>query len=138
MALKFYPRAGEMFMCNLSEFKAPEMDKVRPVIVISPRLPYRSEIVTLVPISLTPPRHDLPFCYRLSKNYNPNEPDDLPCWAKCDMLLNLCRDRLTCFKIGRRKYYNPRLTEVDFEGVRRGVLHGLGMGSLISLPAEAI
>ena len=76
-------------MCDFSGFREPEMVKPRPVIVISPRLPHRSDIVAIVPISLTEPRHTLPFCFRLSKNYHPDESDDLPCWAKADMLLNL-------------------------------------------------
>ncbi len=61
MPIPFYPRAGQMFMCDFTDFREPEMTKVRPVIVISPKLPYRSEIVTIVPISLTAPRHALPL-----------------------------------------------------------------------------
>lgn len=76
-------------MCDFSGFADPEMVKPRPVVVISPKLPYRGGIVAIVPISLTPPTHDLPFCYRLSRNYHPLESDELPCWAKADMLLNL-------------------------------------------------
>jgi len=89
MPLGFYPRAGQIFVCEFSGFRVPEMVKPRPIIVISPRLPYRSEIVAIVPISTTPPRHNLPFCYRLSKNYHPEAPDELPCWAKADMLMNV-------------------------------------------------
>jgi uncharacterized protein YifN (PemK superfamily) len=67
MTLLFYPRAGQVFVCDFNGFREPEMVKPRPVIVVSPRLPYRSEIAAIVPISLTAPQHDLPFCYRLSK-----------------------------------------------------------------------
>lgn len=107
------------------------MVKVRPVIVISPKLPYRSEIVTVVPISTTAPKHSLPFAVQLSKNYHPDEPDDLPCWAKCDMLMNIGKWRLNGFKVGRRKWELPCATGDDLEAVRRGVLHGLGLGYLI-------
>lgn len=109
----------------------PEMVKPRPVIVVSPRLPHRSEIVAVVPISLTAPIHNLPFCVQLSKNYHPNEEDDLPCWAKCDMLMNLGLWRLDGFKVGRRKYVNPQATPEDLSAVKAGVLHGLGQGHLI-------
>ena len=61
MPISFHPRAGQMFMCDFTGFQPPEMVKVRPVVVISPKLPFRAEIVTIVPISLTAPRHDLPF-----------------------------------------------------------------------------
>ena len=56
-----------------------------PAMVISPRLPHRKDIVTIVPISLTAPVHKLPFTVRLSRNDHPQEPDEQPCWAKCDM-----------------------------------------------------
>lgn len=118
-------------MCDFQGFKVPEMVKVRPVMVVSPRLPYRSDIVAVVPISLTAPIHDLPFCVRLSKNYHPNEDDDLPCWAKCDMVMNLGLWRLDGFKVGRRKYETPQATADDLRIVKEGVLHGLGQGHLI-------
>lgn len=130
MALNCFPRAGQIFVCDFSGFKEPEMVKPRPVIVVSPRLPYRSEIATIVPISTTEPRHDLPFCYRLSKNYHPEEPDSVPCWAKADMVMNLGTYRLSAFKIGRRKYAYPTLTPEDLAAVRRAVLCGLGLDSI--------
>jgi mRNA interferase MazF len=103
------------------------MVKPRPVIVVSPKLPYRSDIVALVPISLTAPKHKLPFCFRLSKNYHPDEPDDLPCWAKADMSMNLGTYRLSAFKVGRRQYVYPTLNQEDLAGVRRAVLCGLSL-----------
>ena len=107
------------------------MVKIRPVIVLSPKLPYRSEIVTIVPVSLTEPRHELPFVVKLSKNYHPEEEDGLDCWAKCDMVTNLALHRLKSFKIDRRKYYTPQLTGEDLSAVKEGVIHGLGMKSLL-------
>jgi mRNA interferase MazF len=127
MSLKYFPRAGQIFICDFSGFVTPEMTKVRPVVVISPRLPYRSEIVAIVPLSTTEPFHALPFCYRLSRNYNPAEQEDLPCWAKADMVMNLSLSRLSGFKTGRRQYVFPALDEVDLDGVRRAVLCGLGL-----------
>jgi mRNA interferase MazF len=134
MALLFHPRAGQVFMCDFSGFKEPEMIKPRPAIVGSPKLPYRSGIVAVVPISLTEPKHNLPFCFRLSKNYHPEEPDGLPCWAKADMVMNLGIYRLSGFKIGRRKYVYPTLTTDDLFGVRRAVLCGLGLDRVENKP----
>jgi hypothetical protein len=37
----------------LAVLEEPEMVKPQPVIIISPRLPYRSEIVAIVPVSTT-------------------------------------------------------------------------------------
>ena len=132
MPIQFYPRAGQILICDFSGFKEPEMVKPRPVIIVSPKLPYRSEIATVVPISTTPARHDLPFVVKLSKNYHPLEADDFPCWAKCDMVMNIALWRLKGFKIGRRKWELPQATAEDLQAVRAGVLHGFGMGHLIN------
>ncbi len=130
MSLNFYPRAGQVVMCDFTGFSVPEMVKPRPVVVISPRLPHRSEIVAIVPISLTEPQHATLYKVRLSKNYHPQEQDDLPCWAACDMVMNLGLYRLTGFKIGRRKWAWPQMSGDDLLAVRRGVLKGLGLDRL--------
>jgi mRNA interferase MazF len=131
MALLFYPRAGQVFVGDFSDLKEPEMTKVRPVVVISPRLPYRSNLVAIVPISLTAPKHNLPFCFKLSRNYHPNEVDTLDSWAKCDMVMNVSLRRLSAFKVGRRRYTFPELSPEDLLGVRLAVLAGLGLDKLI-------
>lgn len=135
MPLNFYPRAGQVLVADFSDLKEPEICKVRPVVVTSPRLPHRSELVTIVPISLTGPKHDLPFVVRLSKNYHPDEDDALPCWAKCDLIMNISISRLNGFKIGRRKWATPLMDGNDLAAVRIGMLHGLGMGHLLK-PGE--
>ena len=101
------------------------------MIVISPKLPYRSALVAVVPISLTAPRHNLPYCYKLSKNYHPQEADDLDCWAKADMVMNIATRRLSAFKIGRRQYAYPTLSAEDLLGVRKAVQAGLGLDKLL-------
>lgn len=125
MPINFHPRAGQILTCDFRGFKEPEMVKVRPVMVVSPRLPYRSGLAAVVPISLTAPTHNLPFVVRLSKNYHPKEDDGLPCWAKCDLLLNIGLWRLEGFKIDRRKWATPKATPEDLAAVRAGVLAGL-------------
>ena len=131
MPLKFHPRAGEVLVCKFDGFTVPEMVKPRPVVVISPRLPNRSGLVTVVPLSTTAPNHTYPYVFRLSKNYHPAGPIDLPTWAKADMLLNLSLTRLDGFKVGRRQWVIPRMEQEDLDGVRLAVLHGLGFGALI-------
>ncbi|MBC2836833.1 type II toxin-antitoxin system PemK/MazF family toxin [Paragemmobacter straminiformis] len=126
MKLNFHPRAGQVLMCDFRGFEVPEMVKVRPVVVVSPRLPYREHIVAIVPLSLTAPQRTYPFTVRLSKNYNPLETEDLPVWAKCDMLMNIGLHRLKGFKVDRRKWLTPQTTGDDLAAVRAGVLAALG------------
>ena len=127
MALNFFPRAGQIFVGDFSDLKAPEITKKRPVIVVSPKLPYRSQLVAIVPISTTAPLHDLPFVYQLSKNYTPWGEPELVSWAKCDLVMNVAMARLSAFKVDRRKYVYPTLSPEDLAGVRRAVLTGLGL-----------
>lgn len=127
MAINFHPRAGQVLVGDFSDLTEPEICKVRPVIVISPRLPFRSGLVAVVPISLTPPRHDVAYVCRLSRNYHPDSPDDLPCYAMCDLVMNIALRRLNGFKIGRRKWATPLLTGDDLKAVRRAVAAGLGL-----------
>lgn len=94
MPIQFYPRAGQILLCDFSGFEPPEMVKKRPVVIISPRLPDRAEIVTVVPISTTPPRRPVPYAVALSRNYHPASDDAVPSWAKCDMVMNIGRHRL--------------------------------------------
>jgi len=116
-----------VFVGDFTDLRAPEITKKRPVIVISPKLPYRSELVTIVPISTTAPRHELPFVFRLSRNYAPWGAEDVASWAKCDLVMNVSLHRLHAFKVDRRKYVYPTLSPEDLAGVRQAVLAGLGL-----------
>ncbi|MBF9044504.1 hypothetical protein HKCCE4037_14265 [Rhodobacterales bacterium HKCCE4037] len=124
--LPFYPHAGSVLVADFRGFEAPELNKSRPVIAISPRLPHRSQLVAIVPISTTPPKHDVPYVHQLSRNYAPWGEPDQPTWAKCDMVMNVGLARLQAFKVGRRKFETPRLTPEDLKAVRQAVLAGLG------------
>src|SRR4051812_15983188 len=106
--LQFHPHAGTLLMCDFQGVIEPEMTKRRPVIIVTPRLPYRGHLATIVPTSTTAPMHAQPFHVRLSRNYHPLEPADLPVWAKCDMLCSVSFQRLDRFMLGRRNYIAPR------------------------------
>lgn len=56
MGLAYHPKQGEILLCNYDTgFVAPEMTKLRPVVVISPRLRRRDDLVAVVPLSTTEP-----------------------------------------------------------------------------------
>ncbi|WP_366142413.1 type II toxin-antitoxin system PemK/MazF family toxin [uncultured Roseibium sp.] len=131
MALKFFPKAGQIYYADFSDLSPPEICKKRPVIVISPKLPGRSNLAAIVPISLSAPVREVPYVYKLSRNYHPREPDDLDCWAKADLVMNISLGRMDCIKVGRRRYEYPQLTPEDLLGVRRAVLAGLGLDKII-------
>ena len=132
MPLSFHPHPGHILVCDFRGYIAPEIVKIRPVMVVSSRLPHRSGLVTIVPISLTAPKFDVPYVVKLSRNYRPDEDAELTCWAKCDLLANVALERLDRFKVGRRKYLAPKATDADLSLVRQGVAAALGFDLLKS------
>ncbi len=71
MAITFYPRMGQVLVGDFSDLSPPEMTKIRPVIVVSPRLPHRSELVAIVPISTTEPSTLCLFAFDFQKIITP-------------------------------------------------------------------
>ncbi|MCH4151968.1 MAG: type II toxin-antitoxin system PemK/MazF family toxin [Sphingobium sp.] len=136
MSLMYYPRPGEILLCNYDTgFVAPEMTKLRPVVVVSPRLRKRGELVGVVPLSTTEPDQleDHHCRIEMAKPLSQNYPS-LIMWAKCDMLATVARSRLDRFKAGRvdgsRIYVSGHLDIDQLKAVRASILYGLGLGSL--------
>jgi uncharacterized protein YifN (PemK superfamily) len=134
MALQFAVTRGTILRCDYDRggFQPPEMVKVRPVIVVSPRLPHRDYLCAVVPISGDHAGRDLPYVVRLE--FNPPLPYPFSysvAWAKCDMLATVSFARLDMFRTERdqsdkRKYLRPRLKQEDFDRVKTAILCGLG------------
>jgi uncharacterized protein YifN (PemK superfamily) len=124
-----------MLLCDysLGGFLPPEMVKRRPAVVISPRLPYRDGLCTVIPLSGTEPAHTVAYCVRLALERPLPPPfDQAIWWAKCDMIATVGFDRLDFFHTGRdrdgkRKYLHPVLPASDMARVKSGVLAALGI-----------
>ncbi|MBB6309359.1 type II toxin-antitoxin system PemK/MazF family toxin [Xanthobacter tagetidis] len=127
MGINFHPRAGTLLMCDFRGAVPPEINKRRPVVVITPRLANRDQLAMVVPTSTTEPRSMQPFHVRLLKNYHPNEPDDLPVWAKCDLVSSVSFARLDRFHVGHRRFEAPMISADDLASIRKGVLAALGL-----------
>jgi uncharacterized protein YifN (PemK superfamily) len=131
MSLKFPPRPGTVLVCDFSGFTPPEICKIRPVVVVAPRLPYRDELATVVPLSTTAPCHNHPFCVKLERNYTPWDDAGKDSWAKADLMISVSLARLDGFKIGKRKWDYPQVSAADLVKIKEGVLHSIGMGHLL-------
>lgn len=109
------------------------MVKPRPAIVVSPRLPHRDGLCTVVPISGEAPEHAVEYAVRLE--FDPPLPFPFihkVAWAKCDMLATVGFQRLDLFRTerdqyGRRRYLHPKLSADDFARVQSGVKAALGL-----------
>jgi uncharacterized protein YifN (PemK superfamily) len=142
MPIQFPVAPGTLLLCDydMGGFKPPEMVKKRPAVVISPRLPHRHGLCTVIPISGSLER-EAPYIVRLM--FDPPLPQPFSfqvAWAKCDMLATVGFNRLDLFRTerdqyGKRRYLHPKLSAADFLRVKQGILHALGMGNL-TLPGE--
>lgn len=120
----YYPKQSHVLRCDFKGFIAPEMVKVRPVVVISPSARHGSKLCTVVPISTTPPNPVSPWHIKLSQNPNPLETENVEVWAKCDMLYTVSFARLDKFHRktrNGREYLAPSMNREDFQRVLNGV-----------------
>lgn len=138
MPLKYYPSAGEIVLCDYGTgFIAPEMVKLRPVVIVSPRLRKRSDLVAVVPLSTTPPNPAEHHHCSITLAVPLPKPFDAPqMWAKCDMVATVALARLDRFRDGRlpgggpRRFTTGKLDAAQLIEIRKAILHGLGLGSL--------
>jgi mRNA interferase MazF len=129
MALGFHPNAGDIVICDYSTgFKPPEMVKVRPVVVISPRR-RGSQLVTVVPISSVASSPTEPWHYLLPTGAYP--PARGPVWVKADIVATVGLARLDRVKTkgpgGSRLYRVFRLEPDVMRAVRSAVKAALGL-----------
>lgn len=138
MPLTYYPAPGEIVLCNYGTgFIAPEMVKLRPVVVISPRLRRRADLVAVVPLSTTPPNPaGLHHCSFTLVRPLPAPFQEPQMWAKCDMLATVALSRLDRFRDGRvagggaRRFRTGNVSAAQLVEIRKAILNGLGLGSL--------
>lgn len=118
-------------MCDFSGgFSPPEMIKIRPVVVISPQLPDRPDLCTVVPISTKKPLVLRNYHHEISPQSLAGGLEKNRCWAKCDMLYTVSLQRLDRIRArgtsSRRSYVTGLATEEDMLAITHAVLHGLG------------
>lgn len=133
MPLTFHPHPGMVLICDFNTgFKAPEMIKRRPVVVVSPRPRRSNQLCTIVPLSTTVPNPMEPFHHCMDPRSLPGKLARKETWAKCDMLATVSLERLDRVLVGKepggkRIYVAEQVLDEDLEAIRRGVMIALGM-----------
>lgn len=133
MPLTFHPHPGMVLICDFNTgFKAPEMIKRRPVVVISPRPRRSNQLCTIVPLSTTAPNPVEPFHHRMDPKSLPGKLARKETWAKCDMLATVSLTRLDRVMVGKepsgkRIFVADPVTSDDLKAIRRGVMTALGL-----------
>lgn len=139
MSISYYPSAGEVLLCNFETgFIEPEMVKLRPVVIISPRLRGCGNLATVIPFSTTPPIIIEDYHYLLElENALPYPFDENPIWLKCDMIYRVSRDRLDRFNgkrlpNGKRQYLSGHVNATQLIDIKKAVLHSIGLGGIVT------
>jgi uncharacterized protein YifN (PemK superfamily) len=135
LALKFHPKLGSIVICDYrTGFMPPEMVKERLAIVVSPRLPNRADLCTVVPLSQTPPHKNIRYQCKVELPVDPPPPfNGQAKWAKADMLATVGLSRLTLpytgrdAVTGRRKYLDIVIEPAEMEKVRAAMRNALDL-----------
>lgn len=137
MPIRFPPVPGQVLVCNYDTgFKPPEMVKERLVVVVSPRLPYRDDLCTVVPLSTTPPRSNILYQCKVLLPFSAPPPyEGAFKFAKADMLATLGYNRLNMPYAGKdsggkRKYVKLVLAAEELAKLRKCILFALGLDTL--------
>lgn len=134
MPIRYPVAPGTIVLCNYDTgFRPPEMVKRRPVVVVSPRLPHRDGLATVVPLSTTPPTAAVAYvCELRLAQPLPSPFDDQVMWVKADMVATVAFARLDLFRTargpdGRRQYLQPKVSADDLARIRAAIAHALGL-----------
>lgn len=138
MALQFPPKPGLVVICDYDTgFREPEMVKRRLAVVMSPRLPHRDRLCTVVPLSASAPRSGIRYQCKVELPVDPPPPfEGRIKWAKADMLATVSYNRLQLPYNGRdqetsrRKYRIINLKPADMRHIRIAMMHALGLDHL--------
>ncbi len=126
MPITFHPKPGQVFYCDFKGYIVPEIVKARPVVVVSPSHLQRPGLVTVVPLSTTPPDPVRPYHYKLKGNPVPGS-DAPETWAKCDLFASVSLERLDRVKVGRGDYKVGAVSMEQVKAIRRACLVALGV-----------
>ncbi len=140
MAIIFHPSPGQILFCDFSQgFKIPEMVKnKRPVVVLSGSISGRSNLVTVVPLSIVAPETPQLYHYKIPKNAMPmiGRLQENDSWLKGDMLYTVGFHRLDLIQLGKRQpngkreYFQNKLGREQMKAIYSCVFHGLNLGHL--------
>jgi mRNA interferase MazF len=135
MALRFHPKIGDVLICAFPDgLRAPEMTKIRPVVVVTRQHKGRPSLCTVVPLSTTAPDPVMDYHVRINEQGLPRSLRSKATWAKCDMLYTFCLDRLDRVKCGKdgvtgqRIYETGRIGVDEIAKVRKAIAFALGLG----------
>lgn len=137
MPILEHPEKGTLLLCDFNNgFCEPEMVKIRPVVVLTPKIAARPKLCTVVALSTSAPTPIMP--YHAQIDIDPPLPAGLQSdgvWIKGDMVYAVGFHRLNLIrtgkdKNGKRTYYFNTLNREQRRIVNTCVLNGMGLSDL--------
>jgi uncharacterized protein YifN (PemK superfamily) len=131
MAITFIPERGRILMCDYDlGGVAPEMDKLRRVVVVSPteinhRHAKRSGVAVVVPFSATPPTICRPCDVYFPRGIYRSLTVDT--WAKCAAVSHVSHTRLDRVFARRHRFIYEELSDSDMRRLEDGLSAALGL-----------
>lgn len=137
MGLLYHPKQGAIVLVRFdTSFKEPEMVKPRPCVVVSKGMKARPNLLTVVPLSTTPPSPVMPWHCEIEVDLElPPRWSRKSCWVKGDMVYAVGFHRADLLQIGRgedgrRIYQNETLSAETFKRIQHCILEGLSLSHL--------
>lgn len=133
MTVVIHPAPGTIVRVDLNAgFRAPEMVKRRPCIVLSPHIKGRDRLCAIVPLSTLAPKSIHPHHMQIAFDPALPAPYDSPVmWVEGDMVLTVAFHRLRLLFSGweeGQRVYDVRVLDPDiFDQVKDCVRAGLGL-----------
>lgn len=126
MPITFTPQPGTVLMCDFSSGSIPpEMNKLRHVVVVSPRRRRSTGCCIVVPISTVAPNPVEGYHLRIPANKYKFFKKDTDVWAKGDMVAHVSfqrLDRVLC----DGKWGAPQISSQDLYRIQNLVWEALG------------
>ena len=128
MAIKYSPDVGAILLCDFQGTIEPEMNKKRPVVVLSSVSP---RLCLVAPLSTTDPEIQEPWhCLINTPKTLPPPYDSKAHWLKGDMVCCVSFSRLSMpikgkDKQGNRLYVKVRLSHEEMNVVRKCVISAI-------------
>lgn len=136
MAITEHPKTGSIVICDFNTgFREPEMCKIRPVMVLSPKIASRHHLCTVVTLSTTAPDPIMPYHRQIDLDpVLPPKYRSQGIWIKGDMVNAVGFHRLNLIFDGKnnnkRNYLYEGQIEENIKIARQCVLRALGMSVL--------
>ena len=124
MGINFHPQRGTVLICDFQGTIAPEMNKKRHVVLVSPRYRRHTGLCSVVPFSTVAPREIEPHHVEVTAGAYDFFDPFRTIWAKADMLTCVSFSRLDRVLLHGR-YAAPVLRPEDLILVQQAVASAL-------------